>query len=915
MVKEEKEMIDDKGGRVTEQETITIRKEKAIKFFKTNYQWISYAVLAFIVYLTIKIRLSNLAGLKDITTGTWTLGPDLDPFLFLRWAKYIVENGNLMIIDTLRYVPLGYNTSGEYLLLPYLIAWFHKLATIFGSESVTYSAIIFPAFAFGLTIISFFFLTRKIFLKKLGGINANLIALVASFIFSVIPVFLPRTIAGIPEKESAAFLFLFLAFYLFLCGWESKDKYKLYIYSILAGISTAFMAHIWGGNIYIFYTLVPAVFLAFLAEKVDKNKLTAYGLWILSSFILMITMFSKYSFGGLISSLTMGSALMVFIIISFDMYARQKIFGKRRGVQKLPPKLVSLLAVALFIVIISSIFFGLSYIPEQISNVKDALIKPATSRLIQTVAENRQPYFTEWAGSFGPLIKSIPVTFWLFFVGSIYLFYNLVTILKQKERIILTLSYLVFLLSLVFSRYSSNSRLNGESGLSLFVYVFGFVVFLVASIHLYYRYFKKGELNNFKEIDFGFILLFIFFFLGIISARAGVRFIMMLAPPASIIIAFFLVYPLYRLYRTKENNMKMAAAILLIIFVVIPTLFSANIFYNQIKSEAPYHVPSSYTQQWQKAMGWVRDNTPQNAVFGHWWDYGYWLQSMGERATVLDGGNAIAYWNHLMGRHALTGSDNQEALEFLYAHDTTHFLIDSTDIGKYSAFSTIGSDINYDRASFIPTFYRDPNQLQEKKNSTVLVYTGGVGLDEDIIYEDNTSKIFLPAGAAGLGAILIERDTSSGEIITSPMGIFVYQGKQYSVPFRYVYHNKKFTDFGSGIESGVYIYPRLTQSPQGALEVDIEGALLYLSKRTVKSQLARLYLYGEDNENFELVHSEDDPVVAQIRTQNPNFEYDIIDYGGLRGPIAIWEIKYPKDIELNEDYLSIYYPPELSIAK
>ena len=133
MVKEEKEMIDDKGGRVTEQETITIRIEKAIKFFKTNYQWISYAVLAFIVYLTIKIRLSNLAGLKDITTGTWTLGPDLDPFLFLRWAKYIVENGNLMIIDTLRYVPLGYNTSGEYLLLPYLIAWFHKLATIFGS--------------------------------------------------------------------------------------------------------------------------------------------------------------------------------------------------------------------------------------------------------------------------------------------------------------------------------------------------------------------------------------------------------------------------------------------------------------------------------------------------------------------------------------------------------------------------------------------------------------------------------------------------------------------------------------------------------------------------------------------------------------------------------------------------------------
>jgi hypothetical protein len=71
------------------------RVDKALGFFKKNYNWIAYLVLALIVYLSVKIRTQNLKGLRDITTGTWTLGPDLDPFLFLRWAKYIVENGTL----------------------------------------------------------------------------------------------------------------------------------------------------------------------------------------------------------------------------------------------------------------------------------------------------------------------------------------------------------------------------------------------------------------------------------------------------------------------------------------------------------------------------------------------------------------------------------------------------------------------------------------------------------------------------------------------------------------------------------------------------------------------------------------------------------------------------------------------------
>ena len=255
-----------------------------------------------------------------------------------------------------------------------------------------------------------------------------------------------------------------------------------------------------------------------------------------------------------------------------------------------------------------------------------------------------------------------------------------------------------------------------------------------------------------------------------------------------------------------------------------------------------------------------------------------------------------------MGRYALTGANNTEAIEFLHAHNTTHFLIDSTDIGKYGAFSSIGSDLGYDRRSWIPTFLRD-NNVQETKNSTIFVYSGGTVLDEDIIYENNGTRIFLPGGGAGIGAVLIEKD-ASGNMTNQPQGIFVYQNRQYKLPLRYAHANGRFMDFGSGVEAGVFLYTRLTQT-----SIELDGALLFLSKRTVKSQLARLYLYKEDNPYFKLAHTEDDFLVTQVKAQNPKVG-DFVEYGGFRGPIRIWEINYPSNVGFREEYMLTYYPEE-----
>ncbi|MBS3076782.1 hypothetical protein J4233_00770 [Candidatus Pacearchaeota archaeon] len=893
-----------------ESELIQERKKKVVSFFKKNYRLVSYVVLAVLVWIAVKIRTSNLAGLKDVTTGTWTLGPDLDPFLFLRWTQYIVEHGHLMVNDAMRYVPLGFNTLLELGLQSYLMAWFHRIAVLFGSDSVTLSAILYPAFMFGFAMIAFFFLTRKIFVKGLGEKQSTIIALVAVFFLSVIPALLPRTIAGIPEKEASALPFMFLAFYFFLAAWDSENKYMKYLMVILAGVSTGIMTLVWGGNTYIFASIGLATLIAFIFGQLNKQRIIILGLWLVISFGLAIGFSERYTVLGFVASAFTGICIFVFALSMIDLALFKTDIGKRiekTKIGRLPRPLISLMITVIVAIVIASVIFGPGFIFNKSVEIKNLLVTPVADRLGVTVAENRQPFFSEWESSFGPHIKERALTFWLFFFGSIHLFYFAFREFK-KDRWKLTAAYALFLVGLIFSRYSESGTLNGTNMISLFLYALGFVVLVLTLGHYYFKDYKTEEgREKFKKFDFGLIFLLVFFVISLISARSAVRLIMMLVPAASIIVGYFAVAPAFKVTKVKDSFWKIVSGGL-VLLIIITTIVSGYSFYQSTKADAQNYVPSIYTQQWQKAMSWVRTETPKDAVFGHWWDYGYWVQTIGERATVLDGGNAISYWNHMMGRYALTGPDEREALEFLYAHNTTHFLIDSTDIGKYSAFSSIGSDANYDRTSFIPTFLRDDSQVQEKKNSTVFVYTGGAGLDGDIIYEENGTKIFLPSGIAGLMAILIEKDQGS-KIITNPRGVFVYEGRQYSLPFRYAFDGE-FKDFGFGVESGVFLMPKVEQQGN-SLNIKQDGALLYLSSRVVKSQLARLYLYKQDSDAFKLVHNEDDYIVAAMKAQNAVIENDLVYYNGVRGPIRIWEIHYPQDIKLDKKYLDVNYPEDI----
>jgi len=56
-----------------------------------------------------------------------------------------------------------------------------------------------------------------------------------------------------------------------------------------------------------------------------------------------------------------------------------------------------------------------------------------------------------------------------------------------------------------------------------------------------------------------------------------------------------------------------------------------------ITSSSPYTIPN---YSWLSAINWIRQNTPTNSVIFSWWDYGYWIEVIGNR-TVIDENNTL----------------------------------------------------------------------------------------------------------------------------------------------------------------------------------------------------------------------------------------------------------------------------------
>ena len=75
----------------------------------------------------------------------------------------------------------------------------------------------------------------------------------------------------------------------------------------------------------------------------------------------------------------------------------------------------------------------------------------------------------------------------------------------------------------------------------------------------------------------------------------------------------------------------------------------------------------------------------------------------------------------------------------------------------------------------------------------------------------------------------------------------------------------------------------------------------------------QLYLFEQESEYFKIAHIESNLFIEDMKNQGVDIG-EFIYYNGFQGPIKIWEISYPSDIQLNVNYLNTDYPKELQVA-
>ncbi|MEM2842064.1 MAG: STT3 domain-containing protein, partial [Thermoproteota archaeon] len=136
-----------------------------------------------------------------------------------------------------------------------------------------------------------------------------------------------------------------------------------------------------------------------------------------------------------------------------------------------------------------------------------------------------------------------------------------------------------------------------------------------------------------------------------------------------------------------------SAIILIIVFI----LTSFNLFLSPSNSSIYLHLgtpvtiaaastPYKYSfPDWLEAVTWVRENTPPGSVILAWWDYGYWITTLGDRPTLIDNATINTTQVALVGKALI--SNETIALPIMKRFNVSYVAVFSTlSQSKYVGF-------------------------------------------------------------------------------------------------------------------------------------------------------------------------------------------------------------------------------------
>jgi dolichyl-diphosphooligosaccharide---protein glycosyltransferase len=513
---------------------------------------------------------------------------EFDPFFNYRATQYLVDHGLNAYVhwhDDMSWYPAGRDVfATAQVPLHVTDAILYK---IFGGGMSLYDfTIIFPVVFGSMTAIIIFALVRV-----LGGTSAGLFA---SLFFALSPPIIVRGTIGWFKSEPLGLFYGLLGVYLFLSGLKSENK-KIAVAKLIGGgffLATGFAS--WGG-IEFFLLPLGLFFIALPFVRKDHNFL----LWAVPLFVVVTMVISGGLFArpgptfvfGVRGFAIIGPALLLVIIIFIQKYSKEQ--HRMRN---------SLLALAT-LVIIGGVILSAGAFYSTSFRYLNAMNPFLTSEdpLVDSVAEHATPTLAQNFSYFSVLMLFAGLGIWLVFRkknGD-----------KNTSRFSIRNEMILFALIIgIVGAYSGStfSRLELLTATSVIILSSIGLAILVADI-------LKRENNVVKIIE---------------SSKKGTT------------------------QTRKETTIKKTSDLLgripkiafvavIVALLLVPALYPVNANWISVTKSPPtiLNGGSNFaisTSDWPDALNWIKNNTTKDSVVASWWDYGYWVQTLGERKTLAD---------------------------------------------------------------------------------------------------------------------------------------------------------------------------------------------------------------------------------------------------------------------------------------
>lgn len=620
----------------------------------------------------------------------------LDPYMISRMAEAIVTSGNLPLIDVWRYFP--YTTATSMLskgniVIPALL--YHLVSPFMSFQAWTQ---VYPALAGALMVLAMYFVGKEMFDGRAG--------LLAAFFLAASPAVLHRSSAGWFEKEPFAGFLMITSIYFVTRAWKRTD----WLSGIAAGAALGISSTVWGGTQFLYLLYPLALFLVALVEEDAEALVAAFTPTLLVGHILPV-MLGQSNFITQFQLAGIGILVPLWIRYAVEEY---DLVDRAYQGYTLPVTYV-----------VGAIFLFLSPLYSQlIARKVQGLIKKATQQtgvgtgagvVGGTVAENMPASGGQIIGQLGAVRARAVFKF----LGPATEFVSGWTFaLIGTTVLMMVLSYMVW------DRYGDPGDLSARATYALFfpaffaitgalffalpgnnvgAFLFAFAVAVVGI----------GALSAFPPEDglsverrWYLLIPFLWVISTLYGATQRSRLMFLTAQPVALMAGYGLSVGIGELRRSRlweeitqgvENVDAKRVYTVVLALVIVPVL--------AINGAAAYGmaqgIGGSPNQAWMQNLDYMRENTPPDSVILSWWDYGYWFQTIGGRASIADGGNLGFYRVPGKNYNATPWKINFPLADFLTAENYTNHLdwvqslsvdyvvLDASMIGKYSAVSQI----------------------------------------------------------------------------------------------------------------------------------------------------------------------------------------------------------------------------------